>query len=101
MLDDEARRRAVEARKAKIAAGANLRRDWMDADYWDEAARARGIRLPAWWVIPTRNALNSWHRRLLSGHFSDTFGCKPDRLIDLNPRTPLRVFVGIMLEMTA
>jgi len=99
MFDAEARAKAVAARNAKIQAGAKYRRDFMDSGLWDELARTRGIRLPAWWVAPTGRALISWHRKLVGTPFQEVYGCNPSRLIALNPTFPLRAFIGHMLEM--
>lgn len=40
-------------------------------------------------------------RTLDKAPFEDVFGCSPTRLIQLNPTTPLRAFVGHMLELAA
>ena len=41
----EARAKALQARKLKVASASELyRRDWADADNWDSLARNRGIR---------------------------------------------------------
>jgi hypothetical protein len=95
---EESRAKAKEARLAKIAEGAKYRRDFMDAEEWDQLAKSRGIRLPPWWAAPTRGKLNSWWKRLGDCPFADAYGCKPNRLIELNPAFPLRAFVGMMLE---
>ena len=101
MLDAESRAKAVVARAAKVAEGAKYRRDFMDSDSWDQLAKSRGIRLPAWWVAPTPAGLRKWSKRLVKAPFRDAFGCSPARLIELNPAFPLRAFVGQMLEMVA
>jgi len=94
----EDRKRAAEALKAKVAAGARYRRDWLDAPSWDLLPREQGIRLPAWWVAPTAAALRMWHKRLRAEAFSTVYGCSPTHLVELNPDVPLRAFVGQMLE---
>jgi len=101
VLDAAAREKALQARKAAIAAGARFRRDWLDAERWDQLARARGIRLPQWHVPPAPRALKRWLRTLDKAPFAEVFGCSPLRLIQLNPTTPLRAFVGPMLELAA
>lgn len=93
----EMRRRAVEARRLKIATNP-YRKDWMDSDIWDSLARNRRIRLPAWHRAPTSPALLKWHRKLRTEPFSEVYGCSPSRLISMNPKTPLRAFLGQMLE---
>lgn len=99
VLTPEIRAKAMAARAAKVAEGAKYRRDFMDSDSWDQLAKSKGIRLPAWWVAPTPAALRKWSKRLVEVPFLDAFGCSPIRLIELNPTFPLRVFVGHMLEM--
>jgi hypothetical protein len=98
ILTPESRAKALEARKAKVAAGAHLKRDWLDSDLWDSLARSRAIRLPQWHKAPTPRLLKRWHESLEKEPFEAVYGCKPARLIALNPKTPLRVFVGQMLE---
>ena len=69
MLDENTRKKALEARRAKIAAGVNLRRNWLDSRLWDEIARRKGIRLPQWHQAPERGKLATWGRKLLPGPF--------------------------------
>ena len=97
-LTPEARAKAQEGRKAAIAAGAHFKRDWADSGVWDELAKARGIRLPVWSKAPTPRFLKRWHETLDTEPFEEVYGCSPRRLITLNPHTPLRAFVGMMLE---
>lgn len=97
----EARAKALEARKAKLAAAAHFKRDWLDSGVWDEIAKAKELRLPLWSKAPTPRFLKRWHESLDTEPFEDVYGCKPARLIALNPHTPLRAFVGQMLERTA
>lgn len=94
----EARAKALAARKAKVEAGAHYRRDWLDSVLWDSLAQKRGIRLPQWHRAPTPRLLKRWHESLDKDPFETVYGCKPVRLIALNPRMPLRAFVGQMLE---
>ncbi len=98
MFDSSTRDKALASRKARIEAGATYRRDWLDAPTWDLEAKKRGIRLPAWWVAPTPGKLKLAHQTLDDRPFRDVYGCTAARLIELNPRTPLRAFVGQMLE---
>lgn len=95
---DELRKKGQEARKAKIAAGAHFKRDWLDSDLWDELARNHGIRLPQWHVAPTAGKLNSWAKRLGKEPISVIWGASGKRIIALNPHQPLRAFVGQLLE---
>lgn len=98
MFDDASRIKAQEARKAAIAATAHFKRDWADSWVWDELAKAKGIRLPLWSKVPTPRFLKRWHETLDTEPFGDVYGCSPSRLIAMNPHTPLRAFVGMMLE---
>jgi len=75
-----------------------FRTDWADANLWLWLASDRGIRLPHWQTRPTPRKLGMWHRKLSNVAFSDAYGCGPTKLITLNPRVPLRAFVGQMLE---
>jgi hypothetical protein len=95
---EEDRLKAQETRKAKAAAAAHYKRDWLDSGLWDELAKARGIRLPLWSKVPTPRFLKRWHESLDTEPFEAVYGCSPSRLITLNPDTPLRAFVGMMLE---
>lgn len=94
----EARQKALEARAAKVAAGAHYKRHWLDSDRWDQLAKAKGIRLPLWSKPPTPRLLKRWHDTLDKEPFEAVYGCSPSRLIQLNPHVPLRAFVGMMLE---
>ena len=94
----EARAKAQAARKAAQEAAAHFKRDWLDSGLWDELAKARGIRLPLWSKVPTPRFLKRWHETLDTEPFEAVYGCSPSRLIALNPDTPLRAFVGMMLE---
>jgi hypothetical protein len=76
----------------------DYKKDWLDADWWQSLAAAKGVRLPPWYVPATESKLKSWARRLGKTPFSEHYGCNPARLISLNPKTPLRAFVGQMLE---
>ena len=98
MSNQTIREKALASRRAKIATGAKYRRDWLDAPAWDLLAKNRGIRLPQWHTPPTPRALKTWHRSLGNVPFEAMFGCSPSKLIELNPKTPLRAFVGQMLE---
>lgn len=96
-LNAETRAKALAARKAAVANNP-YRTDWADADLWASLAAEQGIRLPFWHVAPTPKLLQKWHRRLSSEQFREVYGCSPIRLIELNPRMPLRAFIGQMLE---
>ena len=100
-FDAESRRKAQESRKANLAAAQHYKRDWLDSPVWEEMARLRGVRLPTWTRVPTSAALKRWHRTLDKEPFLTVYACSPKRLIALNPHTPLRAFVGQMLERVA
>lgn len=100
MLTAEHRQKAQEARKAKRAASAHFKRDWLDSGVWDELAKAKEIRLPLWSKVPTPRRLKRWHETLDTEPFEAVYGCSPSRLVSLNPDIPLRAFVGMMLERT-
>jgi len=76
----------------------DYKKNWLDAAWWQSLAAARGIRLPPWYAPPTEGKLKSWAKRLGKTPFREHYGCNPARLIALNPKTPLRAFVGQMLE---
>lgn len=97
----EARARAVEARRAAIQAGAHYRRDWADSELWDQLAKSHGLRLPQWHRPPTARALKTAARNLGNLDFQAIFGCSPSRAIKLNPKAPLRAFIGWLLEAAA
>lgn len=90
----------TKARAARMARRANnpYRTDWLDADLWLSLAQKRRIRLPMWWIAPTPKKMKMWHERLDREPFVDVYGCSPKRLIELNPKMPLRAFIGQMLE---
>jgi len=92
------RLKAQETRKAKALAAAHFKRDWADSGVWDGLAKRKEIRLPLWGKAPTPRLLKRWHESLDTEPFKDVYGCSPSRLISLNPHTPLRAFVGQMLE---
>lgn len=76
----------------------DYKKDWLDAEWWNSLASARHIRLPPWYAPATKSKLQSWASKLGRTPFSEHFGCSPAELIRLNPKTPLRAFVGQMLE---
>ena len=73
----------------------------LDKPRWQEMARERGIRLPAWSARCTAARMERWLRRLGIpakmfyewGHFRSFVD-----FIKLNPQWPLYAFVGLMLE---
>jgi hypothetical protein len=94
----EDRIKSQAARKAAIAASQHFKRDWLDSDHWESLAKTKRVRLPIWSKRPTPRRLKQWHESLDTETFEAVYGCSPSRLIALNPHTPLRAFVGMMLE---
>lgn len=90
------------ARTAKVAAmraaTRHYKKDWLDENWWVDLASARRIRLPPLYVPATERSLQKWARKLSKTPFAEHFGCSPAGLIRRNPKTPLRAFVGQMLE---
>jgi hypothetical protein len=97
-LTPEARAKAQAGREAAKARAAHFKREWADSGLWDELAKAKGTRLPLWSKATTPRFLKRWHESLDTEPFEAVYGCSPSRLISLNPHTPLRAFVGMMLE---
>lgn len=97
----EHRAKAKAAREAALAASQHYRRNWLDSDLWDDLAKTMGIKLPTWSKRPTPRKLKQWHERLDKESFEDVYGAKPARIIALNEHTPLRAFVGMMLERSS
>lgn len=77
-----------------------MKTTWLDMDVWVSEAKKRNVRLPRVDVPPTPRKLKTWARSLGIIDFSSMFGCSPSRLIQLNPETPLKAFIGVMLENT-
>jgi len=97
---EDMRRKARETRAAQAAyAAAQYKHKWLDEPLWLELAEKRGFRLPGPSAKLTPGKLNSWARKAAESTVSELFGCSGKRLMELNPRTPLRAFVGQMLEM--
>ena len=42
--------KAIEGRQRAIAAGNQLKQDWLDAEHWRALAKARNYRLPHWYL---------------------------------------------------
>src|SRR3990167_3078452 len=98
MLTPENRAKAQAGRKAALEKAAHFKRNWLDSELWDSLAKSKGIRLPVWSKAPTPRFLKRWHETLDNEPFEAVYGCSPSSLIALNPHTPLRAFVGQMLE---
>ena len=88
----------AQKRAEMMKATKDYKKDWMDENWWLELANSRGFRLPPYYVPATAQSLKKWARKLSKTPFSEHFGCDPQGLIRRNPKVPLRVFVGQMLE---
>lgn len=97
----EARAKSLAARKAKVEAGRNLRRDFADDPMWMERAKAHRIRLPAWHYPCEVKLMRRWLRRLglTEAKYRDMAGADCAHFAAHNLRWPLRAFVGCVLEM--
>lgn len=99
----EARARAAEARKDRVAArkSSSLRRDFLDALRWEDMARARGLRLPPWGEPATPAGMEKWLRKLgmpVSAYLSWTGEATLRDFAGNNPDWPLRAWAGLVLE---
>mgnify|MGYP003394992778 FL=1 len=92
--------RAAKNANALARKASPLRSDFLDAEYWDELARTRGLRLPPWGKGPTvSNMRHELHRCGMSqAEWEAWFGCKLAASPRLNPLWPLRSFTGLLLE---
>ena|SRR5689334_2430368 len=94
-----AAREALERKRAEMRIQTkDYKKDWLDENWWLDLAKSRGFRLPPMYVPTTVKGLKKWARKLGKTPFLEHFGCSPKGLIDRNPKTPLRAFVGQMLE---
>lgn len=87
-----------EKRKAMQVQTKDYKKDWLDDNFWVDLANLRGLRLPPMYMPATVGGLKKWARKLDRNPFVEYFGCSPKRLIEINPKVPLRAFVGQMLE---
>lgn len=91
---------AARAANAAARAASTLRRDFMDATYWEDLARAKGLRLPPWGQGCSVSTMRSFlHKAGLSqskyeGHYGKLQGF-PQK----NPTWPLRSWAGTVLEL--
>ena len=93
-----AQKARAEKRQALKAQTKDYKKDWLDENWWLDLANSKGIRLPAMYLPATPSSLRKWARKLGKTPFSEHYGCSPAGLISKNPKTPLRAFVGQMLE---
>lgn len=79
----------------------SLRRDFLDDNHWIELARKFYIRLPRYGIPATDEKKMYWLRkfRVTEKQYLDMTGYeKLSDFNDLNPKWPLRAFVGLLLE---
>lgn len=98
----EALRKAQEARRTNSAArkASTLRRDFADANYWEELAKDNKLRLPAWGQPCTITKMRQWLNKVgwTQGRCEEWLGCKLADFAKLNPEWPTRAFAGLILE---
>jgi hypothetical protein len=93
---------SIEQRQINIERGNELKQDWMDAEYWRRLAKERGYTLPHWYIplsaTGIEEALHSF--KLGQQFFRKRYGTNItyQEFVDLNPRVPLWVFAGWVLE---
>ena len=94
---------AIEGRQRAIAAGNQLKQDWLDAEHWRALAKARNYRLPHWYLPLTATGMEEvlHDLNLDRDFFREHFG--PDlksyqSFVDMNPNAPLWAFAGWVLE---
>ena len=49
--------KAIDGRQRAIAAGNQLKQDWLDAEHWRALAKARNYRLPHWYLPLTATGM--------------------------------------------
>ncbi len=99
----ETRAKALAARVKNAVDRANspLRKDFRDANDWDDLAHARHVRLAPWGVAPTPGKMMVFLRRCgaTTEDYLDWAG--EEKLSEFkraNPLWPLRAWQGIVLE---
>ncbi len=92
--------RAARAANAAARKASTLRNDFMDANHWEDLARARGLRLPPWGQPCTVSRMRTWLHRvgISQGDWEANNGCKLAQFPVLNPDWPMRAFAGLTLE---
>lgn len=103
VMTDEDRQRIQEQRiKDQEWAKENLKTEWMDENFLRSLASERGFTLAPWWKPTTdikyiNRALkaigkdSSWHL--------ESFGFRPTKWKDMNPKTPAWVAQCLIFEM--
>ena len=93
---------SIEQRQINIERGNELKQDWMDAEYWRGLATQRGYTLPHWYIplsaTGIEEVLHSFKlgQRFFRKHYGTNITYQ--EFVDLNPRVPLWVFAGWVLE---
>ena len=95
--------KAIEGRQRAIAAGNQLKQDWLDAEHWRALAKARDYRLPHWYLPLTATGMEEvlHDLNLDRDFFRECFGSELksyQSLVDMNPKAPLWAFAGWVLE---
>ncbi|MGH8756295.1 MAG: hypothetical protein ACREU0_10860 [Burkholderiales bacterium] len=96
---DLARKASEEKKQAAMAL--DLRNDFEDDEAWVQLAEDYGHRLPNWTYPPEPKTMRRWMRRLKVKEREYLGACEFVELGDfqrLNPRWPLRAWVGLLLE---
>ena len=95
----QAKARATKAANHAARQASTLRRDFLDADHWEELARARGLRLPPWGAPCTLSAMRTWlHKAGLSQSKYEAHQGKLAAFTERNRTWPLRAWAGLVLE---
>lgn len=99
--------RVTNLEKAKVARKANaearrnstLRNDFLDAVWWEELAREKGVRLPPWGMPCTVSRMTTWLHKIGVSvtAYQREYG-KLAEFISLNPQWPMRSWAGLTLE---
>ena len=101
----EVKRRRTDAanlrRMQLIAESSALKQDWLDAGYWRLLGRLRGFRFAYYYQpLSTRGIRRTLCKlAVTSQKFTEYFGeVSYEQYVNLNPRLPLWVFQGLLLE---
>ena len=95
----QAKARASRAANHAARQASTLRRDFLDADYWEGLARDRGLRLPPWGAPCTLSAMRTrLHKAGLSQSKYEAHYGKLAGFIEKTPTWPLRAWAGLVLE---
>jgi hypothetical protein len=98
--DPSIAQKAAEGARAAREAGAHYRRDFSSAEYWNELAAERGIRLPQWHIGPTKTTIRRWLKTLgiSVDQYREWSGLELDGFAKYNPDWPMRALLGDILE---